>query len=148
MKVVVDSNIVFSAILGSRIGQILTLGSQYFNFYSIDLLKEEILSHDQKILKISGFSSKQFHEAFEIVTSKIKFIDQALISEEQLTTAVELTKDVDENDALFVALTNHLDAFLWTGDKKLENGLKKRGWDKIIKTDELRKELMLRIAKE
>ena len=147
MKVVVDSNIVFSAILGSRIGQILTLGSQYFSFYSIDLLKEEILNHEEKILRISRLSSKEFLEAFEIVTSKIKFIDQALISNEQLKAAMELTKNIDEDDAVFVALTNHLDAFLWTGDKKLENGLKKKGWEKVIKTNELREGLLKMILK-
>lgn len=58
MKIVVDTNIVFSAILNTqgKIGQILISGSKYFAFYSVGLLKEELRNHQQKILKISGYS--------------------------------------------------------------------------------------------
>jgi len=47
MKIVVDTNIVFSAILNtqSRIGQILINGSEYFDYYSVGLLKHEIIKH-------------------------------------------------------------------------------------------------------
>ena len=40
MKIVIDTNIVFSAILNpeSPIGQIILNGSKYFTFYSADLL--------------------------------------------------------------------------------------------------------------
>jgi len=45
MKIVVDSNIVFSAILNSqgKIAQLIINGSKYFSFFSVNLLKEEIL---------------------------------------------------------------------------------------------------------
>ena len=38
---------------------------------------------------------------------------------------------------LFVALTNHINGKLWTGDKKLISGLKKKRYLKTISTDEL-----------
>ena len=55
MKLVVDTNIVFSSILRpqSPIGQIILNGSKYFTFLSIDQLKNEIDNHENKILKIS-----------------------------------------------------------------------------------------------
>jgi predicted nucleic acid-binding protein len=58
MKIIVDSNIVFSAILNSqgKIGQLIINGIKYFEFYSIGLLKEEITKHKPKILAISGFN--------------------------------------------------------------------------------------------
>jgi predicted nucleic acid-binding protein len=58
MKLVIDTNIVFSAILNpaSPIGQIILNGSKYFYFLSIDQLKNEIDKHENKILKISGLS--------------------------------------------------------------------------------------------
>ena len=42
MKIVVDSNIVFSAILNTRsnIGQLIINGSSHFDYYTIGLLKE------------------------------------------------------------------------------------------------------------
>jgi len=38
---------------------------------------------------------------------------------------------------LFVALNNHLSAYLWTGDKRLINGLRKKEYSGILTTDEL-----------
>jgi predicted nucleic acid-binding protein len=44
MKIIIDSNIVFSAILNSqgKIGQLIINGSKFFKFYTVGLLKEEI----------------------------------------------------------------------------------------------------------
>jgi predicted nucleic acid-binding protein len=48
-----------------------------------------------------------------------------------------LVSGIDENDALFVALTNHLNAKLWTGDKKLISDLINKGYTRTISTNEL-----------
>ena len=139
MKIVVDSNIVYSAILNTRsnIGQIITIGVKHYDFYTTNLLKVEIINHKQKIQKITGFNDKTFTEIFELITSKIRFVDEILLSDKDLESALELTRDIDENDTLFVALTNHINGKLWTGDKKLEKGLKKKDYTRIISTNEL-----------
>ena len=139
MKITVDSNIVFSAILNTRsnIGQLLTIGSKHFDFYTTNLLKTEILNHKAKIQKITGFSDDIFDEIYDLITSKIRFVDEVLISDHSFKNAFKLTHDIDEEDTLFVALTNHLKSRLWTGDKKLETGLKKKGYARIITTSEL-----------
>ncbi len=139
MKIVVDSNIVFSAILNTRsnIGQLIINGSSHFDFYTIALLKEEILNHQQKIQTISGFSEDKFNEIFQLIIHKIKFIDDLLISDKLLNDSFKLVENIDENDALFVALANHLRCKLWTGDKRLITGLRKKGFSKIITTEEL-----------
>ena len=139
MKITVDSNIVFSAILNtkSNIGQILTIGSKHFDFYTIDLLKTEIWNHRQKIKKITGFSNDEFEQIYHLIISKIRFIDDILISDNSINNAFKLTHDIDKDDTLFVALTNHLKSKLWTGDKILENGLRKKGYSRIITTPEL-----------
>jgi predicted nucleic acid-binding protein len=141
VKIVVDTNIVFSAILNtqSRIGQILVNGSEYFDYYSVGLLKQEILKHKLKILKITGFTETYFTEIFEIITSKIRFIDDIIISNSDLTKAIKIVSDIDSNDTLFVALTNHLNAHLWTGDKRLYQGLEMKEYTKIISTEEIYK---------
>ena len=59
MKIVIDTNIIFSAILSSqgKIGNLIINGSNFFTFYTVGLLKDEIAEHKEKILKISGFSN-------------------------------------------------------------------------------------------
>jgi len=41
----------------------------------------------------------------------------------------ELCKDIDEKDFAYLALSLELDGRLWTGDKKLINGLRAKGFD-------------------
>lgn len=110
MKIVVDSNIIFSALLNStsRIGQLLILGTKYFDYYSVDLLKDEISKHQQRICKIANYNQEQYSETFDLIISKIKFVDNILISQKDLRKAIDIVSDIDENDALFIALTNHL----------------------------------------
>jgi predicted nucleic acid-binding protein len=119
MKIVVDSNIVFSAILNSKskIGQLIINGSQYFDFYTVGLLKHEIIEHSDKILKLTGFTQYEFNETFQLITSRIKFVDDILLTERDIDKAIDLVSGIDSNDAMFVALNNHLLANLWTGDK-------------------------------
>ena len=45
--------------------------------------------------------------------------------------------DIDIDDTEFVALSMYMKCKLWTGDKKLMNGLMKKGWNYCISTDEL-----------
>lgn len=67
----------------------------------------------------------------------IKSISEDLINQNSWTKAVELTHDVDEDDTPFVALTIELNAVLWTGDKKLLNGLTNKGFKSIVSTQQL-----------
>ena len=139
MKIIVDSNIVFSAILNtkSKIGQLIINSSSFFDFYSVQLLKAEIIEHKSKILRITGFSDNQFAEIFQLVTCKIKFVDDILLSDKDLNKALNLVAGIDTDDAMFVALTNRMLATLWTGDKQLIKGLKKKGYSRIISTEDL-----------
>jgi predicted nucleic acid-binding protein len=138
MKVVVDSNIVFSAILNtkSKIGQLIINGSQYFDFYTIGLLRDEVIKHKNKILTLTKYSADQFNTIFQLITSRIIFIDEILLTDGDISKAIELVAGIDPDDALYVALNNHLLAHLWTGDKRLINGLKKKGYSRVLTTDD------------
>ena len=139
MIIIVDTNIVFSAILNidSHIGSMLLNTGNYFQYYSVDQLKNEIIRHKSKIIKLTNFSDNEFQEVYEIVTRKIQFIRDSLIPERYLLKAEGLLSDIDIDDTVFVALAIHLKAKLWTGDKALYNGLKKKKFNNLVTTDEL-----------
>jgi predicted nucleic acid-binding protein len=138
MRIVVDTNIVFSAILSpkSKIVRILFQKSEV-KFYSTNLLLAEIKKHKNKIIKLSSFSDEEFEQISDFINSRITFIDVRIIPRKFYTFAENLTHDVDINDTEFVALAEYIDAKLWTGDKKLKDGLLKKGWDKFISGDQL-----------
>lgn len=139
MKVAVDSNIVFSAILNTdgKIGQLLLLSGNKFEFYSISDLKTEILRYKSKILAITNYSEQEFSLIYGEVIKQIFFVNTSLISNEVIRDAREATADVDINDTMFVALASHLKSKLWSGDKKLKEGLSKKGLDVVISTEDL-----------
>lgn len=140
MKIIVDTNIVFSAILNpnSQIGQVLLFQNNAVNLFSLPQLVEELLRYKDKIQLLKGISNSEFFEIKEYVLKRIQFIDDFLIPVEILKWAEKIVSEIDIDDTLFVALTEYLDGFLWTGDKKLIKGLKNKGWEKVISTDDLR----------
>lgn len=140
MKVVVDTNIVFSAILNSLswIGQIILHSGNSITFYSPKYLQFEIQNHIARIQKITNLNDSEIHELIQILYTKIHFIEDELIPKDVLLKADFLTKDVDYDDVMFVALSLHLDCNLWTGDKTLINGLIQKGFKRFISTQELK----------
>ncbi len=139
MRVVVDTNIAFSAILNtnSKIARILLQPKSRLNFYSTEQLSFEIEGHKDKIKNISNYSDQELNRVITLITNKIRFINLKLIPKESYEFAESLTKDVDIDDTEFVALTEHIKGKLWSGDKELQRGLNKKGWNKFISTEDL-----------
>lgn len=139
MRIVVDTNIVFSAILNtnSKIGKILLHPKSKLNFCSTSTLRVELERHRAKLKRLSGYSESDFQDIFSLVLSKIRFINIEFIPSTVYKRALELTRNVDIDDTEFVALTEHSKGKLWTGDKQLLKGLNSLSWQKMITTTEL-----------
>lgn len=139
MRIIVDTNIVFSALLNSssKIGKILIHSRKHFQFYSCEYLKAEILKHRKRILKLTKLTDTELTELENLVTHNITFIDERLLPHELLLKIEILLKSIDPNDTPFVALTKHLEAKLWTGDMQLYKGLKAKRFKDVVTTTEL-----------
>lgn len=139
MKIVVDTNIIFSALLNSNstIGDLLFNSNKYFDFYSCNYMRYEIQKHWGKLKKISKLTDEQLQISYTQVISKLKFVNEEIIPVETWLASEEITKSIDIDDIAFVAITKFLKATLWTGDKFLYNELNKIGFKKIINTTEL-----------
>ncbi len=139
MKIIIDTNIIFSALLNSNgtIGDLIFNSDAHFEFYSCNYMRYEIEKHWERLKRISKLSEEQLQISFTQVLSKIKFINEEIIPVETWLVAEEITKDIDIDDIDFIALSKFLKAILWTGDKVLYKGLKKQGFKKIINATEL-----------
>ncbi len=139
MKIVVDTNIVFSAILNteSKIGDLLMNSESTFEFISVMYLREEIEKHENKLMDISGLTQELIKQSVEQVFSCIKFISEEIIPFEIWQKSARLVRDVDMDDIAFVALSEYEEIKLWTGDKELIKGLTAKGFKNCITTDEM-----------
>lgn len=139
MKIIVDTNIIFSALLNSNgnIGSLLFNSSGVLDFYSCSYMRYEIQKHWQRLKNISKLTDEQLEKSYVLVLSKINFINEEIINPEIWMSAENYAKQVDINDTDFVALTLFLEGYLWTGDKILYSGLKRLGFSQLFNTPEL-----------
>lgn len=139
MKIIADSNIVYSGILNtqSTIGDILLNAGEIIEFYTCEYLQAEIENHQEDILKFTSYDISELHEVQFKLYSKLTFFTEALLPFEYWQRAADFVRDVDIDDIAFVALSLFLDTKLWTGDKRLREGLLKKGFTKKITTQEI-----------
>jgi predicted nucleic acid-binding protein len=139
VKIILDTNIIFSGLLNSNgtIGEIIFDYQSEFEFYSCEYMRFEIDKHWGKLKRISKLSDKELQESLYRLITKIHFINEEQIPPKIWLKAEKLTSDIDVDDLDFVALTDYLKGFLWTGDKILYSGLRNKGFVKVVNTQEL-----------
>ncbi|GHT09253.1 hypothetical protein FACS189426_07110 [Bacteroidia bacterium] len=140
MKIVVDTNIIFSALANSNgtLSDIIIGSSKKYHFYTSEYLRDELQKHHEKLKKISKLTDKEIEIAQYKLFKYISFITLEIIPEKYWIKAEKIVCDIDPDDIAFVALSLYLDAYLWTGDKVLYRGLKNKGFGKIVLTTELK----------
>ncbi|WP_373496021.1 PIN domain-containing protein [Aquiflexum sp.] len=84
MRIVVDTNILFSAMLNtnSRIARILLQPKTNLNFYSTEQLLFELENHSEKLKAISGYDDTDYKRVFTLFTRRIRFINVRLIKKQ------------------------------------------------------------------
>lgn len=134
MKIIVDTNIVFSALLnsGNRIGKLVLNGSKEIQFFSCNFLKTELEKHHDKLSKLSKLSSSELSELQKILMGKITFVDERSLPSKLLLQTEELLASIDPKDTPFVTLALYLEAKLWTGDMQLYRGLKAKNFENVL----------------
>lgn len=137
MKIIIDSNIVFSAILSSDNNFYKLFHTKGYDFYTCNYLFIEIFKYKEKISSFSNLSEEEILNQLEYIVSKISFINEKFIPKDIFNRAYKLCKDIDEKDTPFIALTLFFDAKFLTKDKKLIRGLKKKGFKKFIMIEDL-----------
>lgn len=133
MKVIVDSNVVFSALLKvENVFRYELLLNKTLDFHTCKYLVIELFKYKNKIFKLSQLNEDQILEGFYGILKRIELHNEDNVLVENWDSAFYLCQDVDINDVPFVALTLELDGLLWTGDIKLKESLKQKGFDRFF----------------
>ena len=141
MKIIVDTNIIFSSLLKTHttFGQIIFNSGGIFEFYSAQYMRIEIRNHWDKLKRISKLTDQQLEESYYTLLTKISFINEEIIPQKIWKNSEIIADGIDLDDTDFIALTRHLKGKLWTGDKTLRDGLKSKGFKNVLTTTEMLK---------
>jgi predicted nucleic acid-binding protein len=134
MKIVIDSNIIFSSLISGK-----TLYMDILNqdeVYAPDFLFEEISEYEGKIIEKTPLK-EDFYDYAQDIFKYLKIIPKIAIRAETWQKAHNLCKEVDEKDTPFLALSLELKLPLITRDKKLYKGLLEKGIKNVILFEEI-----------
>lgn len=132
MKIVLDSNVLFSALIKDSTTRRLILEYDDFFLFS-SYIFEEMEEHKDELLEKSKMSKEDFDKLLEILLKKVLIVPEEVLKSYK-NEAVEIVKDIDKDDAVFIAcaLANP-ESVIWSDDKKL----KKQSKIKILNSTEM-----------
>ena len=139
MNIVVDTNVIFSALLNpsGKISDVFFNPVLDFTFFAPSIVLEELKKHHNKLITLSSLSAEELDFLKSSILSKVNLIDLEGIGQKSWEKALMLVREIDEFDAPFVALSLEMDSHLWTGDKKLKKGLENLGITWVLDTNQL-----------
>ena len=139
MRIIVDANIVFSAILNtnSKIADILMNSKGVFDFLAPDYLQIELRKYHSKISKISNLTISEIENVESKITKPIVFMSGIHIPENKWISAENMVINIDPKDTPYIAFSLFYKCKIWSGDKALRKGLENKGFKSIISTEEL-----------
>ncbi len=141
MKIVLDSNILFSALISGK--ELYIDIFKALQIYVPDFIFREISKYEDRIIKKTKVE-KQFVFFVRELFSEITVIPKLGILQENYKKALSLCADIDPKDTAYLALSIELDIPLWTNDKVLIQGLIDKGYTKIITTEEIFKLIIIK----
>ena len=132
-RVVIDANRIFSELIASNHALRRAFASMpETRFICPKYVFVEIFKHKERIAAASGLSEPELLSLLHSILERIEFIDEDSIRLGSWTESWRLCRDIDENDTAYVALTLDHEALLWTSDRKLETGLRKKGFTQFF----------------
>lgn len=127
--VVIDTNIIISALISDCRKIRRTLARKNLQFVAPKFIIVELFKHAPKIQKATKLSKDEVLELLSSIVNQIKFYDEDLISIGNWVEAFRLCRDIDEKDTPYISLSLELNAKLWTNDNELKIGLRNKGFN-------------------
>jgi predicted nucleic acid-binding protein len=130
MKLVVDANIIISALISSRGRTRELLLNDSLELYSPRFLEEELEEHKDELIEKTGLDGTRLDSALKILLENMDFVSMDRLRTE-LRQAEAFSPDPD--DIQYLALALHYSCILWSNDKRLQ----KQQVVSVINTTEL-----------
>jgi predicted nucleic acid-binding protein len=139
MKLIIDTNLIFSSISKSdgRIAEIILNPNFHLQLTGCYFSYIELFKYKEKLIKASKLAELEFLDVMYQMLKRIHFFNEGMIPKDVINEAYKLTFDIDEKDTIFIAMGMHFEQKLWSGDKVLVEGLRKKGYNELILTNEL-----------
>lgn len=118
MELVIDANIVFSALISAESKTCDLLFSDEITLFAPEFLQEEFEKHKQEILLKSGLPEVDFDLALSLILSRIRFIPFS-----EFKSFINQAKEIcpDPNDTEYFAAALKLGDLIWSNDKELKS---------------------------
>ena len=143
IRLVVDTNIVFSALITpGRTNQVL-LKARGRLYAPMELL-EELKDKKGKIARLLGLDDSVVMDLIEAFAGEIVSFVPLHEYVETIPKARRIAGKFDEKDTPFIALAMHLQVPLWTGDHGILRFSARRGFKQFMAVDTEGVELLLR----
>lgn len=130
--VIVDTNILFSALLREDAAFSTEMFESARDFFICETTLTELFRHKEKLVRGSRMDAPALVRAYHLLLTRMQLFRESQIPEVCWTRARELCAAVDPDDAPQVAVTLALDGLLWTGDRVLKAGLLGKGFDRFF----------------
>ena len=133
LKLVLDTNIIISALINKKSAIRDILISDELIFYMPELVLAEILEHKELLCRKTGLSQKEVFFTLFYLMNKVEIVKKEAFSE-NLEKAKGIMKKIDINDSEFLALAFSIENDgIFSNDKHFDNsGIKKWTVEEII----------------
>ena len=132
MKIIVDVNIILSALIRDSTTRKIILNSE-FDFYFPEPSLHKIRKYKSYILEKSGLSEEEYDKIMATLFKYIKLVPTEEI-EKNWDEAKKIIEHIDKEDVVFIATAlSIIDSVIWSDDGHFE----KQDKVKVLKTEEI-----------
>jgi len=119
MKIVVDANVLFSALIKNSKTRKLILNYEGFLLFP-SFIFEEIEKHKKYLLKKSNMCEEDFNKLLDIILEKFFIVPSKMLLKHR-NNALKIVKNIDINDVIYFACAlSFPESVIWSNDKKLK----------------------------
>jgi predicted nucleic acid-binding protein len=114
MKLVLDSNIIFSALIKKSTTRNIIL-SDIFDLHAPEYIFDEITKHKELLLRKSKLNEGDFDALLLLLQKHVHLVSKENYKE-KMSLAEDILRDIDITDSPFLALALALNCSIWSND--------------------------------